>query len=99
MNYYLFKPCLPFQLEEERQKQKDRAKKQREKMLAKKRNLGDLVKDAQKRTEDFNRKKAFVQEQSKEYTGGKSVETSLKAYYKEFRKVSIKGDLSICQIS
>ena len=30
---------------------------------------------------------AFVAEKSVEHTGGKAIETSLKAYYKEFRKV------------
>ena len=31
----------------------------------------------------------FKQTGTKEYTGGKSLESSLKAYYKEFRKVCI----------
>ena len=31
--------------------------------------------------------KAFVKEQSETFTGGKAVESSLKAYYKEFKKV------------
>ena len=31
---------------------------------------------------------AVKQTEAKDYTGGKSLESSLKAYYKEFRKVS-----------
>ena len=31
--------------------------------------------------------KSFVKEQSETFTGGKAVESSLKAYYKEFKKV------------
>ncbi len=30
-------------------------------------------------------------EKGKEFTGGKSLESSLKAYYKEFRKVNIRS--------
>ena len=86
----LYEMFIYFQLEEERQKQKEKTKRERAKLLDKKRNLGDLLKDAKKRTDEYNRKQAFVQEHSKEYTGGKAVESSLKAYYKEFRKVCSK---------
>ena len=43
-------------LEEERQKQKEKRKKDRQKAFDKKRNLDGVVKDAQKRTDEFNRK-------------------------------------------
>ena len=32
--------------------------------------------------------KAFTKEQSEKFSGGKAVESSLKAYYKEFKKVN-----------
>lgn len=44
------------QIEEERQKQKERRKKDRQKLLNKKRSLDGLVKDAEKRANDFERK-------------------------------------------
>ena len=43
-------------LEEERQKQKEKRKRERQKILDKKRNLDSIVKDAQKRTDEFNKK-------------------------------------------
>ncbi len=42
--------------EEERERQKEKRKKERSKILDKKRNLDSLVKDAQKRTDEYNRK-------------------------------------------
>ena len=45
-----------FQIEEEKQKQKERRKKERAKLLDKKRNLDSLVKDAQKKTADYEKK-------------------------------------------
>ncbi|KAI0218800.1 Guanine nucleotide-binding protein-like 3 [Lamellibrachia satsuma] len=80
-------------LEEERLKQKEKRKKERQKLMDKKRNLSSLVTDAQKRTQEFDRKKAFVKEQSETFTGGKAVESSLKAYYKEFKKVIDAADV------
>lgn len=45
-----------FQAEEEREKLKERRKKDREKLLSKKRNLDGLVKDAQKKNAEYERK-------------------------------------------
>ena len=45
-----------YQLEEERQRQKEKRKKERAKLLEKKRNLEGLVKDAQKKTAEFEKK-------------------------------------------
>lgn len=44
------------QIEEEREKLKERRKKEREKLQNKKRNLVSLVKDAEKKTQAFERK-------------------------------------------
>ena len=49
-----------FQLEEERQQQKERRKKNKEKLLDKKRNLTGLVKDAQKKTADYEKKVKYI---------------------------------------
>lgn len=79
------------QLEEERQKQKERRKQERQKLLDKKRSLDSMVKDAQKRANDFDKKQA--QKGSSDQLKGKKVETSLRAFYKEFRKVVDAADV------
>ena len=56
-------------------------------------NLENLVKDAQKRNSEYDRKNAFVSDQMRDYNTGKNVETSLKAYYKEFSKVIEAADV------
>lgn len=43
-------------LEQEKERQKEKRKKERQAILEKKRNLSSLVKDAQKRTDEFNKK-------------------------------------------
>ena len=44
------------QREQERERQKARQKNQRKRAMEKKRNLGDLLKDAEKRSAEFDRK-------------------------------------------
>ncbi|KAL3853422.1 hypothetical protein ACJMK2_016960 [Sinanodonta woodiana] len=79
-------------IEEEREKQKEKRKKDREKLLNKKRNLDNLVKDALKKTAEYEKKKG-AQKKTENFTAGKNVESSLKAYYKEFRKVVDASDV------
>ncbi|XP_045165338.2 guanine nucleotide-binding protein-like 3 homolog [Mercenaria mercenaria] len=79
------------QLEEERQKQKERRKKERQKLLDKKRSLDGMVKDAQKRANEFDRKQA--PKGSSDQPKTKKVESSLKTFYKEFRKVVDAADV------
>lgn len=80
-------------IEEEREKLKERRKKEREKLQNKKRNLVSLVKDAEKKTQAFERKKNVGGSNLSQFSSGKSVETSLKAYYKEFKKVVDAADV------
>ncbi|KAK3102928.1 hypothetical protein FSP39_014994, partial [Pinctada imbricata] len=80
-------------LEEEREKQKERRKKEREKNMNKRRNLESLVKDAQRKTAEYEKKKSGQSTQQGQFVGGKAVETSLKAYYKEFKKVVDAADV------
>ncbi|XP_062593565.1 guanine nucleotide-binding protein-like 3 homolog, partial [Saccostrea cucullata] len=80
-------------IEEERERQKERRKREREKLQNKKRNLTSLVKDAEKKTQAYERKKNINESSQHQFSGGKAVETSLKAYYKEFRKVVDAADV------
>ncbi|XP_062601228.1 guanine nucleotide-binding protein-like 3 homolog [Saccostrea cucullata] len=80
-------------IEEERERQKERRKREREKLQNKKRNLTSLVKDAEKKTQAYERKKNINESSHHQFSGGKAVETSLKAYYKEFRKVVDAADV------
>ena len=48
--------CWSFKIEEEREKQKERRKREREKLQNKRRNLESLVKDAEKKTQAFEKK-------------------------------------------
>ncbi|XP_022302731.2 guanine nucleotide-binding protein-like 3 homolog [Crassostrea virginica] len=80
-------------IEEEREKQKERRKREREKLQNKRRNLESLVKDAEKKTQAFEKKKNVGKTNVGQFSGGKSVETSLKAYYKEFKKVVDAADV------
>jgi len=78
-------------LEEERQMQKEKAKKERAKLRNKNRNLEQFVTDAQKRTAEFD-KKSELQSAEKQ-SNQQNAEGSLKAYYKEFRKVVDDADV------
>jgi len=78
-------------LAEERLAQKEKAKKEREKMKNKARNLQQLVAETKKKTDDFN-KKNHIKEGQDKVTTEKS-EGSLKAYYKEFKKVVQAADV------
>ncbi|OWF35042.1 guanine nucleotide-binding protein-like 3 homolog [Mizuhopecten yessoensis] len=78
-------------LEEEQEKKKQKRKKDRARNLAKKRNLEGMLKDAQKRGGEFEKKKTVTEDNGK--ASGKAVETSLKAFYKEFRKVVDVADV------
>lgn len=49
--------------------------------------LTDLVKSAITKAVEFENNDQFVSEEKERFGTGKSVEGSLKAYYKEFRKV------------
>lgn len=77
-------------LEEEQQKRKQKRKKDKERNLAKKRNLEGILKDAQKRGGEFEKKKTATTDGK---ASGRGVETSLKAFYKEFRKVVDAADV------
>jgi len=83
------------QKEEDRQKQVERRKKDRLKTVNKRRNLETLVTDAKKRADSFERQTGFVKDKTKDYTSGKSVENSAKAYYKEVKKVIEAADVII----
>lgn len=72
---------------------REKRKKERLKILAKKRNLEGLVKDAQKRSAEFDKKLLAHPETHVKQLGNKPVETSLKTYYKEFKKVVDAADV------
>ncbi|KAK2168329.1 hypothetical protein LSH36_18g11063 [Paralvinella palmiformis] len=80
-------------LEEEREKLKERRKKERQKLMNQKRSLDGFVQDAQKRAAEYDNKKAFVEEQKKILSSSKSIELSLKQYYREFKKVIDAADV------
>ncbi|CAH1783426.1 unnamed protein product [Owenia fusiformis] len=78
-------------LEDERLRNKEKQKKARQKQVAKKRNLSSMILDAQKRQKEFEKQKAATGEANDE--ANKPVETSRKAFYKEFRKVVDAADV------
>ncbi|KAL4227166.1 Guanine nucleotide-binding protein-like 3 [Mactra antiquata] len=80
------------QIEDERQKQKERRKKERQKLVEKRRSLDGMVKDAEKRANEFDKKQPN-QKDSVLTVKNKSVESSLKTFYKEFRKVVDAADV------
>ncbi|XP_052781715.1 guanine nucleotide-binding protein-like 3 homolog [Mya arenaria] len=80
------------QIEEERQRQKDRRKKERQKLVDKRRSLDGMVKDAVKRGNEFDRK-LVGQKHDSGFGTEKKVEISLKTFYKEFRKVVDAADV------
>jgi len=77
-------------LDDERVAQKERAKKEREKLRNKSRNLSQLVKDVQKRTDEYDNKGELKTEK---VPNQQAPESSLKAYYKEFKKVVDEADV------
>ncbi|XP_052084513.1 guanine nucleotide-binding protein-like 3 homolog [Mytilus californianus] len=78
--------------EEEREKLKEKRKKDREKLKMKKRNLDGMVKDAQKKTAEFERKQE-KKSSGESHTSNGAVENSLKTFYKEFKKVVDAADV------
>ncbi|KAL9960002.1 hypothetical protein ACROYT_G033391 [Oculina patagonica] len=95
-NLFPFKEEILNQAEEKKRRQEEaneRRKQSRLKEVNKKRNLESLQKDAVKRGKEFDRKEAIKESsQSDVYSGGK-LEGSLKAYYKEFKKVVDAADI------
>ncbi|NP_001161618.1 nucleostemin-like protein [Saccoglossus kowalevskii] len=76
------------------EEQKKRQKEQRQQLANKKRNLESFAKDAVRRQKEFENKEALMKEiSSKTYDAGSGVESSRKAYYKEFRKVVDASDV------
>ncbi|KAJ8301242.1 hypothetical protein KUTeg_020229 [Tegillarca granosa] len=75
---------------------REKRKKERLKILAKKRNLEGLVKDAQKDQQNLIKSVNLLlahPETHVKQLGNKPVETSLKTYYKEFKKVVDAADV------
>ncbi|XP_031553946.1 guanine nucleotide-binding protein-like 3 homolog [Actinia tenebrosa] len=96
-NLYPFKDQLLRQMEEKKLKDEEIKRKQKEKRLRevnKRRNLFNLQEDALKRGKEFEKKKALKEGlKDSEYAMGARAETSLKAYYKEFKKVVDAADV------
>ncbi|XP_028410839.1 guanine nucleotide-binding protein-like 3 homolog [Dendronephthya gigantea] len=92
-----FKEKILEEVERRKQKQeeeKERRKAKREKVVNKKRNLQALQQDAIKRGKEFERKmvhKKMTEELTKHDSA--PIETSRKAYYKEFKKVVDNSDV------
>lgn len=78
--------------EEEREKLKEKRIKDREKLKLKKRNLDGMVKDAQRKTAEFERKQE-KKSSEESHTSNGAVEISLKTFYKEFKKVVDAADV------
>ena len=69
-----------------------RRKEARAKLREERRNGGaktltELMEDAKSKTAEFESNEEFVSAERERMGSGKAVESSLKAYYKEFRKV------------
>lgn len=95
-NLFPFKEELLKQAEEKKRRleeAKERRKENRLTEVNKKRNLESLQKDAEKRGKEFEKKEASKENfQSDVCSAGRS-ERSLKAYYKEFKKVVDASDV------
>ncbi|XP_058940378.2 guanine nucleotide-binding protein-like 3 homolog [Pocillopora verrucosa] len=95
-NLFPFKEEILKQAEDKKRRQeedKERRKKNRLKEVNKKRNLESLQKDALKRGKEFERKEAIKENSQSDINSGRKVEGSLKAYYKEFKKVVDAADV------
>ena len=94
-----FSPVMPmsyfWQREQEKLEAKQRRKEARAKGLEEKRkqlnggaqSLADLAQKAEAKNASFQQNESFVSSGLDKYGSSKAVEGSLKAYYKEFRKV------------
>ncbi|KAL5517372.1 hypothetical protein EMCRGX_G002910 [Ephydatia muelleri] len=95
-NLYPFKEHLMKQLEEKKQRaeeDKERRKLERQKEHARKRSLQGLQNDAERRTKEFDKKQELVSEMAKVGDGTGRTDGSLRAYYKEFKKVVESSDV------
>ncbi|KAK2548040.1 Guanine nucleotide-binding protein-like 3-like protein [Acropora cervicornis] len=91
-----FKEELLKQAEEKKRRleeAKERRKENRLMEVNKKRNLETLQKDAEKRGKEFERKEASKENFQSDVCSGERSERSLKAYYKEFKKVVDAADV------
>lgn len=84
--------------EDNKIKRKEARVKLREERRSGTKSLTDLVKDVETKTAQFESNEEFVATERERMGSGKSVEGSLKAYYKEFRKVlrSTKHRTALC---
>lgn len=95
-NLFPFKEEILKQSEDKKRRQeedKERRKRDRLKEVNKKRNLESLQKDAVKRGKEFERKEAIKENSQSDIYSARKVEGSLKAYYKEFKKVVDAADV------
>ncbi|XP_022802751.1 guanine nucleotide-binding protein-like NSN1 [Stylophora pistillata] len=95
-NLFPFKEEILKQAEDKKRRQeedKERRKRDRLKEVNKKRNLESLQKDAVKRGKEFERKEAIKENSQSDIYSARKAEGSLKAYYKEFKKVVDAADV------
>lgn len=95
-NLFPFKEEVLKQAEEKKRRQEEaneRRKQNRLKEVNKKRNLESLQKDAMKRGKEFEKKETLKENSQSDAYSGRKLEGSLKAYYKEFKKVVDASDV------
>ncbi|KAM7429354.1 Guanine nucleotide-binding protein-like 3 [Porites harrisoni] len=95
-NLFPFKEEVLKQAEEKKRRQEEaneRRKQNRLKEVNKKRNLESLQKDAMKRGKEFEKKESLKENSQSDVYSGRKLEGSLKAYYKEFKKVVDASDV------
>ncbi|CAH3046965.1 unnamed protein product, partial [Porites lobata] len=95
-NLFPFKEEVLKQAEEKKRRQEEaneRRKQSRLKEVNKKRNLESLQKDAMKRGKEFEKKESLKENSQSDVYSGRKLEGSLKAYYKEFKKVVDASDV------
>ncbi|XP_068713404.1 guanine nucleotide-binding protein-like 3 homolog isoform X1 [Montipora foliosa] len=95
-NLFPFKEEILKQSEERRRRAEEtneRRKQNRRKEMNKKRNLESLQKDAEKRQKEFEKKEATKENSHTDFCSGERSGGSLKAYYKEFKKVVDTADV------